>query len=1210
MSASVDSLIPAESGDRFFRRLDWAAFWTAFLASFSVYCCTLAPTVTLEDSGELAVGGDWAGVPHPPGYPLWTMCAWLFCRLFEFVTYRSQPNPAWAIALMSAFFGALAAGITAMLICRSGADLLRGARNRASARGQAEEDYAPAIGPGLENAICWLGGVVASLLLAFTNVIWSQAVIVEIYTMNAFLLMMLFILTYRWMFQPTDKLLYLTGFIFGLSLAHYYVLLLALLPLIIIVFLKDLKLLRDFAVACAPFGAAVFLMKVEVIPFIRHPTDITCAVYLSLNFLVLILAYFFLPCGRTVAVTILLAELGFAFYLYMPLASDFRNPPINWGYPRAWQGFLHAVGRGQYEKIVPTDIFSLRFIHQIADYFIDLRRQFTMGPEMLGFLAFSAWFVRVAGRCVNVLFPAVGLSILAIALAMIEKHVLAPANSIAFHLFGRDVEAYKLCMAVVLVLSLIGGAVIAMEQIFEMANRFRSDSDTTISERIVILLAGVVMVGLYGFYIVKLAGNIGEIAAPLAQGKFDFPRFAAVLRRILGLVALMLMPGLLVALFAMLPRTRWRIDTALNANTQKWFVAVTAGFLLLSVALIALANPRGDIQDAFIQKVKFIGSHSLYSLWIGYGLILGLAYANALFRRWNMAFLAPVSLVAAAALSLIPIAENLYDKELLRIYGGAEQNGHDFGWQFGNYQLRGANAINEELDLDEEPLPNPEFPPEMTLNAIFYGGTDPGRFVPTYMIYSARVREDVYLITQNALADNTYMSVMRDLYGDRIWIPSPPESRDAFQRYVNEVRLGKRPKNADLSFENGRVQVSGALGVMEINGILAQMIFEQNNWRHDFYVEESYVLQWMYPYLTPHGLIMKINRNTVPLDPENIRDDLDFWNWYQRRLSSNVKFIRDIVARKSFSKLRSAIAGLYANRGSLYEAEASFQEARILYPLSPEANFRFVQEVLLRMNRLTEARNIIAEFREQDPGNDRVGAFLDQLKRLDDLNRQIGALEKDLSAQSGEVDIQNAIKLAAMYQEAGRIGPFMQLAGQILANTNLPSMFHFQLAQLYAKVHRAPEMVAALDLCRQTMPANVNPDVCLEMARMYAPGQDTASLQKMFAVMEKYLSLRPNDWKAWLDLASLAVALNRGDAAVRAIRDALRRGGPEARSLVEQNPRLAPLLPKAMPASLPRFGVPGMMPGDPTGRSPFLMSDGLPPGRQPVPPGSRVRPSQ
>ena len=37
-----------------------------------------APDVTLEDSGELSVGSYYAGVPHPPGYPVWTLYTWLF----------------------------------------------------------------------------------------------------------------------------------------------------------------------------------------------------------------------------------------------------------------------------------------------------------------------------------------------------------------------------------------------------------------------------------------------------------------------------------------------------------------------------------------------------------------------------------------------------------------------------------------------------------------------------------------------------------------------------------------------------------------------------------------------------------------------------------------------------------------------------------------------------------------------------------------------------------------------------------------------------------------------------------------------------------------------------------------------------------------------------------------------------------------------------
>ena len=48
-----------------------------FSYALLLYCCTLAPTVTLTDSGELIVVAHGLGVAHPPGVPLWVMLAHL-----------------------------------------------------------------------------------------------------------------------------------------------------------------------------------------------------------------------------------------------------------------------------------------------------------------------------------------------------------------------------------------------------------------------------------------------------------------------------------------------------------------------------------------------------------------------------------------------------------------------------------------------------------------------------------------------------------------------------------------------------------------------------------------------------------------------------------------------------------------------------------------------------------------------------------------------------------------------------------------------------------------------------------------------------------------------------------------------------------------------------------------------------------------------------
>src|SRR5687767_2360291 len=67
-----------------YRPIDWISMGIATFLVFVGYYLTLCPDLTLEDAGELAVGSYYAGVPHPPGYPVWTMYTWLFTVLVPF----------------------------------------------------------------------------------------------------------------------------------------------------------------------------------------------------------------------------------------------------------------------------------------------------------------------------------------------------------------------------------------------------------------------------------------------------------------------------------------------------------------------------------------------------------------------------------------------------------------------------------------------------------------------------------------------------------------------------------------------------------------------------------------------------------------------------------------------------------------------------------------------------------------------------------------------------------------------------------------------------------------------------------------------------------------------------------------------------------------------------------------------------------------------
>src|SRR5437879_3149835 len=95
-----------------FRKIDWVTFGVTAVLVFIGYFLTLSPDLTLEDSGELATGSFYAGVPHPPGYPLWTIFTWLFTVLVPVA------NVAYRVSIASAVSGALATGLLALIVSR------------------------------------------------------------------------------------------------------------------------------------------------------------------------------------------------------------------------------------------------------------------------------------------------------------------------------------------------------------------------------------------------------------------------------------------------------------------------------------------------------------------------------------------------------------------------------------------------------------------------------------------------------------------------------------------------------------------------------------------------------------------------------------------------------------------------------------------------------------------------------------------------------------------------------------------------------------------------------------------------------------------------------------------------------------------------------------------------------------------------------------
>ena len=86
-------------------------------AAFLWFAARAAPGVTFEDSGLLAAAASCFGVPHPPGYPLWTLLAGGFVRALA----PLGVEPARATNLFSALCAGSGCGLATLLALRLGA---------------------------------------------------------------------------------------------------------------------------------------------------------------------------------------------------------------------------------------------------------------------------------------------------------------------------------------------------------------------------------------------------------------------------------------------------------------------------------------------------------------------------------------------------------------------------------------------------------------------------------------------------------------------------------------------------------------------------------------------------------------------------------------------------------------------------------------------------------------------------------------------------------------------------------------------------------------------------------------------------------------------------------------------------------------------------------------------------------------------------------
>jgi len=278
--------------------------------------------------------------------------------------------------------------------------------------------------------------------------------------------------------------------------------------------------------------------------------------------------------------------------------------------------------------------------------------------------------------------------------------------------------------------------------------------------------------------------------------------------------------------------------------------------------------------------------------------------------------------------------------------------------------------------------------------SIYFGGTDWGRFVITALSTSQINANPFFTITPKFFTQtptgqinrNDNLGYLRSMYGRWIKIASEQDVQRCLQEYAGELRdrqaRGERLSPDELATtKGGAVQIRGVQDAMNLDGRISKLIFDQNPDR-EFYYEESFVMPWMYPYLEPHGLILKLNRTPLSqIDPAVVATDRDYWDGLTRRLLADPEFLANKWTRGHYAKLRSAIAGVYSYWRMAGEAEYAFKQAAALDPPSPEANFRLAQ-LYAEENRFDDAIAVITALQQLDPTNPKLQAAISQLEHL------------------------------------------------------------------------------------------------------------------------------------------------------------------------------------------------------------------------------------
>lgn len=280
---------------------------------------------------------------------------------------------------------------------------------------------------------------------------------------------------------------------------------------------------------------------------------------------------------------------------------------------------------------------------------------------------------------------------------------------------------------------------------------------------------------------------------------------------------------------------------------------------------------------------------------------------------------------------------------------------------------------------------------------VYVGGTDPGRFIPTLLNETSDGDRHIVL-TQNAMADNTYLQYVGFLYGDQMTTLTEEDSQRAFQEYIEDARkrlahdqrFPDEPKQIrpgeNVHESDGRLEVSGEVAVMAINERLLTMLMDQNP-SLSFALEESYPLKSTYADALPLGPIMQLRaaNGQSGFTPDAAAQVVNYWRNTAQDLASDPTITADSEPLKEYAKMVAAQASLLADHNYTSQAEQAYQVAVQILPGCPEAVFQYVN-LLMGQNRVADALAVLQNAILAAPENKQLRDLLQNVKSIQEQN--------------------------------------------------------------------------------------------------------------------------------------------------------------------------------------------------------------------------------